>query len=101
MRDVEASHLSRPLELAVVGRAFFNACKDCARLGRPCFTFVTTGGWEEDGCPKGEFRLLPLHKVDVGVPATTGFELRYWVNDMIEVEETDECGSGEDFVDDD
>ncbi|KAK5163585.1 uncharacterized protein LTR77_010534 [Saxophila tyrrhenica] len=72
------------------------ACKECVKLGRPCFTFVCTGGWGDDGCPLGEFRLLPLHEGDRVKRVKKDYEIRHWIDDEIVLVDTDEVGLEED-----
>ncbi len=60
---------------------------------------MTTGGFDEDDCPSGEFRLLPLHDEDrlKEVP-DEDFEIRHWINDDIEMIEKEEIDSDDDFM---
>ena len=54
------------------------ACTDCVKAGLPCFV-------PSFGEGKMEFLLLPLHDRERKLPVARDFELRYWINDGIEL----------------
>lgn len=77
------------------------ACKDCVKMGRPCFTFAQIK--DEGSWTMHEFRLLPMHEQDrLKKPVAGQSEVRYWLNvetafkkdDVIKDDEDDE-----DYVD--
>ena len=66
------------------------ACRDCVKMGRPCFVWVPDGSTEDALWDKGELRILPLHHEDRTRPVVEGkTEVRYWVNDDREFQDND------------
>ena len=70
------------------GEAGKYACKDCAKSGRPCFTYVALES--DEGYEYGEFRLLPLLVSDRVREVVKDREIRYWVNDSVKLVDVDE-----------
>lgn len=64
------------------------ACVDCAKAGRPCFTYIHGGGHSRQ---KGGFRLLPLKESDRTKKVVKGQETRYWINDERQAVEAEEA----------